>query len=65
MDTPASVIKCVPIERSAYEVYGDLIAADESEVFSSANMGTAKRFNQLERCHQSPTEPSQAQSVRL
>jgi len=47
MTTPAAVIKCVPIERSAYEVYGDLIAADESEVFSYANMGTAKRFNQL------------------
>jgi ureidoglycolate lyase len=47
MTTPAAVIKCVPMERSAYEAYGDLIAADESEVFRYANMGTAKRFNQL------------------
>jgi ureidoglycolate lyase len=47
MTTPPAVIKCVPIERSAYEAYGDLIAADDGEVFSYANMGTAKRFNQL------------------
>ncbi|MDR3612416.1 MAG: ureidoglycolate lyase [Candidatus Obscuribacterales bacterium] len=47
MTVPAAVIKCVPMERSAYEAYGDLISADESEAFRFANMGTAKRFNQL------------------
>ncbi|MBX9689250.1 MAG: ureidoglycolate lyase [Candidatus Obscuribacterales bacterium] len=40
-------IKAVGLSKAAYQDYGRLIRADESEPFKAANMGTAKRFNHL------------------
>ncbi len=43
----ATQIKAVPLTRTAYEPYGQVVAADENLPFRPANMGTAKRFNHL------------------
>lgn len=40
-------IKAIPLSKAAYQPYGVLIEADESQPFKAANMGTAKRFNNL------------------
>jgi ureidoglycolate lyase len=45
--TRATVIKPIKLSRQAYERYGTVIGADESLPFKLANMGTAKRFNDL------------------
>ncbi len=40
-------ISAIPLSREAYEPYGNVIAADETQPYKFANMGTAKRFNHL------------------
>lgn len=47
MTSSPCVIRSAPIERFAYQPYGDLIAADETRPFTSTNFGKAKRFDYL------------------
>ena len=49
MDFKPSIvkIKARPLERSAYEKYGKIIAGFEDTPYVSANMDTARRYNNL------------------
>ncbi|MBX9694898.1 MAG: ureidoglycolate lyase [Cyanobacteria bacterium] len=60
MTNSITTLKCKPISRAAYQVYGDLICADEGRAFVSSNMGTAKRFN-----HLTPVDNNRPTSAKL
>lgn len=44
---PLTNIKAVPLSRTAYVPYGQVISAHDDLPWRSANMGTSRRFNQL------------------